>query len=743
MKLLRTISFSLLAAVIAVLIAATVTEKIKGTPFVSQHIYSSPAFVALWTIMAASSLIYLFKRKVQSRGWTFALHLSFVIILCGAATTHFIGQQGYIHLRIGKQPTGTFTTSDGKEAEMPFVIQLEDFDIAYYTGTRSPMDYASHVKVTSGETTSEGTISMNNIFTYHNYRFYQSSYDTDMMGSTLAISHDPWGIGITYAGYAALLVSIIGFFFQHNTMFKSLSGKLRNNARRTATLLLMLLIPALSFAGGRMDNKVLPRHVADQFGQLLVYYNGRICPLETLARDFTVKLCGKDTYEGLTAEQVFTGWMFYYNYWKKEPIIKIKNGQVARLLGIDGKWACLDDFFTNTNVYKLEQPMTGGNEQTLTKACREADEKFNIASMATTGSIVKIFPCRTPEDGTLHWFSQIDKLPEGIAHDKWVFIRSSLNYVNELIVRRDYDKVIEVVSKIRKYQYKEAEGELPSDGQIRAEHFYNKAERPLVMGIVMIVTGIISFVISCKAMSCRRKPSKQMRATFTSLSVACIAWLTLTLCLRWYISGHLPMSNGFETMQFMAWCSLLIALAARRRFELAVPFGFIVAGMAVMVSMMGESNPQITQLMPVLSSPLLSVHVMMVMISYSLFAFMMLNGISALVIKLSARNDDGQIIRLADISRLLLYPAVFALTLGIFIGAIWANVSWGRYWGWDPKEVWALITLLIYALGLHSSSLPWFKNPMFFHLFTIVAFMSVIITYFGVNFILGGMHSYA
>jgi len=191
-------------------------------------------------------------------------------------------------------------------------------------------------------------------------------------------------------------------------------------------------------------------------------------------------------------------------------------------------------------------------------------------------------------------------------------------------------------------------------------------------------------------------------------------------------------------MQFMAWCCILLAFCLQKKFIFAQPFGILVCGFALLVAMVGEANPRITQLMPVLQSPLLSVHVMVIMISYTLFAFMMLNGVAALV----SRNE-GRMEYLKTISNIMLYPALFLLTAGIFIGAVWANLSWGRYWGWDPKEVWALITMLIYSLGIHQGSLKWFRDPKHFHIFYILAFLSVLVTYFGVNFLLGGLHSYA
>ncbi len=218
-----------------------------------------------------------------------------------------------------------------------------------------------------------------------------------------------------------------------------------------------------------------------------------------------------------------------------------------------------------------------------------------------------------------------------------------------------------------------------------------------------------------------------------------LAYLTMALILRWIISGHVPMSNGFETMQFMAWAAAAITLLTARKSMLVLPFGILTAGLALMVASFGESNPQITQLMPVLVSPLLSIHVAVIMIAYALLAFLMLGGVMALAL----RGNQEVVERLHIVGQVILYPAVFLLTVGVFIGAVWANVSWGSYWSWDPKEVWALITLIIYALPLHGQSLPLFRRPMFFHAYCIIAFLSVLITYFGVNFILGGMHSYA
>ena len=213
----------------------------------------------------------------------------------------------------------------------------------------------------------------------------------------------------------------------------------------------------------------------------------------------------------------------------------------------------------------------------------------------------------------------------------------------------------------------------------------------------------------------------------------------MIFALRWIISGHIPMSNGYETMLFMALVTLLISVLTMRRIPILQAFGPVVASFCMLVATLASGSPQITNLMPVLQSPLLSIHVAMVMIAYALLAMITLLAIQGLCLARSRKFD--QLERTTALSQLLLYPAILTLCIGIFVGAIWANVSWGTYWSWDPKETWALITLMIYAIPLHRSFVSW--SPARYHLFVLLAFLTVLMTYFGVNYFLSGMHSYA
>lgn len=748
MKLLKRTAFSLLGILLLILTIATILEKIYGTDFVNEYIYSSVPFVILWGVTAITSLLYIIKSKLHRQPVIFLLHLSLLFILAGAFTTWIYGEQGTMRVRQGEQQT-SFTDSKGISHQLPFSITLNQFEIIYYKGTLAPMDFISHISVADKDCHRQiqGKVSMNHIFSYQHYRFYQSGYSEDNEGSVFSVSHDPYGIGITYAGYTLLLLSTVFFFFSPQSRFRQLLKSPLLHRSLTVILLLFAFSLNSNFLKANSPSpKVLPREVAEHFGDLYILYNNRICPLQTFARDFTIKLYGSSSYKGLTPEEVLIGWLFYYDSWKNEPIIRIKSNEARKLLEIEGNYARLKDYISTINEYKLEKMMNhirSGEQVTDKRGIEEADEKFNIINLVCTGAMMKIFPCRNIAGKTLEWYSQSDQLPQDMDNDKWVFIRKSMSYVNEMIVMKKYNDACLLLEKIKKYQQKECDGLLPADNKFKAEKIYNQFDYSKSVAMACICIGLICFIYYCHCMASQKRTSRKAIIILNILLWIVFTYLSAAICLRGYVSNHLPLSNGFETMQFMAWCTLLLTFLLQRKFAMLLPFGFLLCGLTLMVSMLGESNPQITQLMPVLQSPLLSIHVVVIMIAYSLLAFIMLNGVTAVILHQSQKECKEQIERLQIISQIILYPAIFLLAIGIFIGAVWANVSWGRYWGWDPKEVWALITMLVYALALHPRSLPWFHRTMFFHVFCITAFITVLITYFGVNFLLGGMHSYA
>lgn len=690
--------------IILVMAAATIIEKFYG----QTTIYASAWFATLWALLSVAGVCYIFRKKLYKRPVVFCMHIALVLILIGALTTHIVGERGQVHLRLDATCRSYIVKSnDGSEmpAQLPFSVKLDSFAVLMYPGTQSPMDYISLITITDGAQTSKQQISMNNVAEYGGYRFYQSGYDYDERGTILALSHDPWGIGLSYAGYFMLFASMLLLLILPNEGFRKALRKIS----ATAATLLLLLISNQVVA----QPQTLSPKAAAEMCNLYVYYNERICPLQTVAKDFTTKLYGKSSYKGLTAEQVFTGWCFYPYSWKDEPMIKVKMG--------DKKYVSYSELSKRTN-------------STID------DEKINIIRMLIGGQLTRVFPYE--DNKQLTWFSPTDNLPIGMPEAEWNFVRRSFDYLGELAVtEKSDDKFIETIGKIRKYQTKNAADTLPSDMRFGAEKLYNKLDytRPLSMTLATI--GIVAFIFFVIKWAGGKVIHRGIILSLNIIVALTAVYLLLVMTLRGYVANHLPITNGYETMQFMALTTLVITLIMQRKFVLIFPFGLLITGLSLMVSMFGESNPQITNLMPVLASPLLSVHVCVIMVAYSLLAFMMFNGITALIMELKGKKQQSE--HLYFISRALLYPALFLLTIGIFIGAIWANQSWGRYWGWDPKEVWALITMMVYAIPLHSSIIPQLQKSKPFHLFAIIAFFTVLMTYFGVNFLLGGMHSYA
>ena len=715
---------------------ATIIEKFEGTPYVSQHIYGAWWFVLLWAVLSVTGMYYMLERRLYKRLGVLFLHLSFVVILIGALTTHLFSFEGSVTLRTGKSVTA-FTDKQGVKRQLPFTLTLRDFKIVNYPGTDAPLDFQSIVRVSSESRNEDLTVSMNHIGSADGYRLFQSSYDSDAQGVTLGVYHDPWGIAITYTGYLLLLVSIIWVLFSRNTQMRHLYRQVVAGQSR---LVVMGVFMLYSYSAGAAELQTVDREIAQKVGSINVLYNDRICPINTVAIDFVTKLSGKSSWEGYSADEIFVSWMIYYSPWEHQKLIRIKSKEVQRLLGIDGQWASFSDFIDLYNEYKLKKPieaMQAGKAVADRKGLLEADEKYNVVAMFYQGEMLKLFPYHVKGRGVM-WFkpgSQV--LPPAIPLQEQFFIKQSMDYLTESIVTGQRQRAYEIIAKIKLFQREMIGDYLPSETVTRAEIFYNSINTlrwPVFLSLTLSL-------LMCVLMFFRYRS----RYLFVIYPLSLVICLTLLLSLRWWVSGHVPVSNGYETMQFMAWAMLIITLVLQRRFAIISGLGTLIASFCLLVAMIAGGSPQITPLMPVLQSPLLSIHVMTVMCAYALFALITLLSVVGLLSSHFSRfaGAHSELPPLRGIEGVLLYPAVFLLTTGIFLGAIWANVSWGTYWSWDPKETWALITLMIYAVPLHAESMPCFRNPRFYHLYMIFAFLSVLTTYFGVNYLLGGMHSYA
>ena len=739
MKHLKNLILVVATAIILILITATIVESSKGTAFVRQHIYTSAWFVVLWAALAVVAAVYIVLRKNKSNVSTSVLlvHASFLVILLGAFTSWNMAESGTIHLR-QNETTSTMKDEEGKTKELGFEVSLKNFNVVNYPGTDAPMDYVT----TLTANTQEIKVSMNNIGSFNGYRFIQSGYDSDMQGTTLGVYHDPWGIGITYTGYALLFISLIATMASKKTRMRHLYRKaLSLQGAKAWAVTALLAVSSFATSANAQEMVKIDGDFADDFGKICVLYNSRITPINTVATSFVTKLCGKPTWDGLSSNQVFAGWIFDVPYWETVKMIEIKEKKAQELLGINGKWASFDDFWDNYNNYKLDAPLKKAykdGDTKLQKQLRDADEKFNIIRMLYGGEMLKMFPY-AGKQGHMQWFAPGQPLGNLKLDEKeLVFIKKSMDYLAESIITGDKARAEEIAKKIYSYQHVRGKAVVPTKFRIYTETFYNKTNAQRLPVMLYLTLSLLLAIVS--TLSLNNGKQKKTRLVSSVLTWVMLIHTTLLLALRWYVSAHLPMSNGYETMQFMAWATLIVTLVMQKRFLPVKQFGPLLSSFALLVAMITDGNPQITQLMPVLQSPLLSVHVMVIMFSYALFGLTALIGLQGLIAHHRKQEEKEQ--QLAALSQFLLYPAVALIAIGIFIGAIWANVSWGRYWSWDSKETWALITMLIYSVPLHAD-IKWLRKAQHMHIYMLLAFLSVLMTYFGVNYFLSGMHSYA
>ncbi|WP_233904677.1 cytochrome c biogenesis protein CcsA [Segatella copri] len=754
--MVKKIIFILYILVLVCMAAATIVEKSQGTDYAHAHYYGAWWFILIWAVLAALGAFYIIKRKVKCAS-TLALHLSFIIILAGALLTHISAKRGMIHLRIG-QPTDTYMAQDEeqgmKEEKLPFSLCLQKFEAKMHDGTNAVADYSSKFTVIDGDDKSEGEVSMNNIYSHRSYRLYQSSYDEDGKGSVLAINADPYGIPVTYTGYALLFISLVWMLFDPKGGYRKLlkSPLLKKGALITALILSMGNIQTLHAepATGNLQNAVLPKETAEKFGELHILYNDRICPVQTFALDFCKKIYGARSYQGLTAEQVLSGWVFYGNTWANEPFIKIKSGEMKTAMNLPD-YASLNTFFNREmggyTIGQYVQEYYNGQQDKFHQQAADIDGKIQIIMELREGISLKVLPytftknVKATKDhsfikaGTTTWFSPVDKLPQAVEHQHALYIRNVFSLLNGDVKAGNTSRVNDFFVKMKKYQEVSSGNSLPTNTQYKAERINNAFPFATILFMANLTLGFIALFYTIYRMTKKREIKVLNIALPILLGVSFLA-LTFGLALRWIISGNVPMSNGYESMLTVAWLVMLISILMQLRIRIVMVFGFLISGFFLLVSHINQMDPAIGQMMPVLNSPLLSIHVSIIMMSYALLSLTFICGIMGICLR-----SHGE--ELQALSRIFLYPALTTMGFGIFIGAIWANVSWGNYWSWDSKETWALITFMIYAVVVHTQSLPVFRKPLVYHIYITLAFLSIAMTYFGVNYFLTGMHSYA
>ena len=745
----KKLSFSLLLLLGIIMAVATFIEASRGTAYAADAVYGTWWFAVLWGLLVVFGLIYACRQHLYKRPLVFGIHLSLVLILLGAGLTHLTSQRGSLHLRTG-QTAQSFLSADSAEIGLPFALTLDTFEVVNHVGTMVAANYVSTVSIAEPAGLRKEQISMNHILRARGYRFYQQRYDADGAGSTFSVAYDPWGIGFTYAGYAALFLTMFLQLLAPKGRFRRL---LREQAGKTLVWAGALMLSAVSIHAQSISTfPTLSKEQAKAFGNLLCDYQGRIAPVETFAQDFTMKLSRRASLDGVDATQILAGFLFYFEEWQSAPVIYIKDASLRKEFGLP-KMAAYLDFFDLQGNYKFlpywNELQHAGNLSGRLRAIAELDEKIQLLQQAQEHSVPQLFPLSMGQG--LHWISaqSAEATSPSPEQEETFFAANILKYIayESHVGGQGTDLAIE---KIATFQQKHGAQSLPSHVSLQREHLLNRTFFPSWAFRLALTLGLLFYVVYVVGLV--RGRLRAFWKYFASVSaIVLFAYVTFGLTLRSLVSGRLPLGNGYETMLAIAWCllsaPLIVALVNRLHrqpcFSLRVSaFSLLLGGFALLVANLSYQNPAITPLMPVLSSPLLTLHVSVIMMAYALLSFTMLNALTALLLTRTS-HAPAYAADLQRLTLLLLYPALFLLAVGIFVGAIWANVSWGTYWSWDPKEVWALITFLSYAFLLHDASFPVLRRPLVFHLLVLCAFMCVLMTYFGVNHFLGGMHSYA
>lgn len=630
-----------------------------------------------------------------------------------------------------------------KEVKLPFAVRLNRFILERYSGSESPSTYSSNVTVIddANKASIDRSISMNRVLDFQGYRFYQSSYDADEKGTILRITQDFWGMLLTYLGYGLFMVGVLFMALSRRT---KLYGLLSSTGSKAGVITALLLIPLFS------NGQELPtpdRDHAAKFGKLLVLSrDGRIHPLNTISGEITRKLTGSGSFGNLTADQLVLGMTAFPDFYQSAPIIKLGNEELQRMLGVDKPMASFINFFdTTTGGYKLQQQVAAINQKApvsrtkLDKEILKVDERVNISYSIFTGAMLKLFP---GEKG-----GQWQSVEQALANGGDTTYRGQLllEYFSALRFATSaggYQKVDSTLNNFAAYQ-KVAAGS-SFDGYPDLELVYNKLSP---FDRVIPFYGLAGLGLLVLLFFRRWRHSGRVTKIMVWTIIVGFVAHTLGLILRWIIAGHSPMSNGYESMLMVSWVAVMGGLLLAKKTPVILGIAAILATATLFVAHLSWMDPEITNLVPVLKSKWLTLHVSFVMAGYAFFGLAALLGFLSLVViaipKLYSRVEGEEFTQIQQLMSAGMVIGLYLFTVGTFLGAIWANESWGRYWGWDPKESWALITIFVYVIITHLDNIPGFKNPIALSFSSLIGFITVLMTYFGVNYLLSGMHSYA
>lgn len=657
--------------------------------------------------------------------------------------------------------SGNLAISYGSmEVKLPFEIRLRDFIMERYPGTDNPSSYASEVTVVdpANGVNMNFRIFMNNILDYGGYRFFQSSFDQDEAGTILSVNHDFIGTWVSYIGYILLTIGLIFTFFHKKSRFQYLSQKLNAQKGSSVKTLLILLIATLgvnmtSMAQTGQPPMKIDKALAREFGKIVVQdHKGRLKPVNTMTSEVIRKLSRKESLFGYTSDQIFLAMLSAPADWEGVQLIYVTDHpQLKELIGTSDKYVSYRQFFDQEGQYKLRdiirqsQMMNPKDQGTFEKAVIKTDEKVNIANMVFSGRLLKIFPI--PDDPGNTWISPADvreapSIPPVIADMNQIFI----NYMTTF--QQGGQDPQGQINKISEFQKKYAAAIYPSDSKIGAEILLNRLDifgkLKNIYGLgALIILGLFFYTV----FSTRANKKRITKIVFLTLCVT-FAFQTLGLALRWYVSGRAPWSNGYESMIYISWTTMLAGLIFSRKSLGGMAATTVLSATVLLVAAMSWLDPEISPLVPVLKSYWLTIHVSLEAGSYG---FLMLGAVIgmlnliqyAITSRAKKATIERSIKELTMISEITLLAGLVMVSIGTYLGGVWANESWGRYWGWDAKETWALVTILVYAFILHMRFIPGLQSTFAFNIASLFGFATVIMTYFGVNYYLSGLHSYA
>ncbi|EJF4578812.1 cytochrome c biogenesis protein CcsA [Campylobacter jejuni] len=653
--------------------------------------------------------------------------------------------------------------------QLPFDIYLRDFVLDRYPGSMSPASYASEITVKNNNENFDYRIFMNNVLDYDGYRFYQSSYDQDEKGTVLSVNKDPGKIP-TYIGYFLLCLGMFMNFLNPHSRFRTLARLINKDTLKHASVIIFILL--LSFGSEKTFaqdlNSTLPvvnTNHAKALATLIVQKSadGRMVPFDTLSREILEKIHQSDSYKGQNSNAVMLSMLVDVDKWQMEPFILMPQNQavrdaIANILEIPSiKYISYKDFFDENNRYKLQKYVENANRKNpnargvFDKEIIKLDERANVVNLVFSGELFKFIPVQNnPNNVWLAPFSAVTTLKGDEGHIVLALIQNYFSAVENAFKDGNWTRADEGLKFIKEYQEKIGYKVMPSKTKVEMEIFSNKAEIFVKLAPVYLIAGFLLLILVFSKMVVPNLKISFIFKVVYVLNVLAFVIHTVGLGLRAYLSGHAPWSNGYESMVYIAWALSLSGIFFSRKSPIALSLTSILSGVVLMVAHLSEMNPQITNLVPVLNSYWLSIHVSVITASYGFLGLCALLGIFTLFLMCFLKKDGKynlnilrNITEATRINEMAMIFGLCLLTVGNFLGAIWANESWGRYWSWDSKETWALVSILVYAAILHLRMIPKYCNQFVFALWSMFAYWVIIMTYFGVNYFLTGLHSYA